>query len=218
MADTALKGENISFGYGDTLVIDDLSFQLGLGEKVAVLGESGCGKSSLLYLMSGLKKPKSGRVLFQSTDLWSEKSDRAKLRRDHFGFIFQQHFLVNYLTVMENLLFCAVGPQSDQGKGMELLDYLGIADYASRLPHELSGGQRQRAAVARALMNSPKVVFADEPTASLDESNSDAVLSLLIDSVSQSDASLLFVTHDSRLVDAFDRVLCFPLSGGVRVD
>jgi putative ABC transport system ATP-binding protein len=174
-------------------------------EFLGILGPSGSGKSSLLYLLSGLKVPTSGGVSYQGKPLSSMREEqRSRLRLKEFGFVFQQPYLLGYLTALENVLVAAPGqPVRDQALG--LLDKLGLANKSHRHPHELSGGERQRVCVARALLGQPKVIFADEPTAALDHTNGLQVVQLL--NRNRGEGSLVMVTHDPSMLEEADRVV-----------
>lgn len=179
------------------------------GEFLGILGPSGSGKSSLLYLLSGLKVPTHGRVLYQDQNLATLGDEgRARLRLREFGFVFQQPYLLGYLTALENVL--ATG--GDVNEADALLDRLGVLPKAHRLPHELSGGERQRVCVARALLSRPKVTFADEPTAALDHTNGVAVVSLLNEH--RGEGSLVMVTHDPTMLREADRIVRI-VDGGI---
>lgn len=172
-------------------------------EFVGILGPSGSGKSSLLYLLSGLKVPTSGEVRFMGRSIGSmSDAERAALRLREFGFVFQQPYLLGYLTALENVSIA-------NGGGLEearsLLNSLGIGNLEHRFPHELSGGERQRVCVARALMGSPRVIFADEPTASLDHANGIQVVELL--NAHRGSGTLVMVTHDRTMLDGAHRIL-----------
>jgi putative ABC transport system ATP-binding protein len=174
------------------------------GEFIGILGPSGSGKSSLLYLLSGLKTPTFGTVAYRGAILSElDEDQRSRLRRKEFGFVFQQPYLVGYLTAKEN-----VGLASDQDASAaaeRLLAELGLSDQMERLPHELSVGERQRVCVARALIGEPMVVFADEPTAALDHATGLHVVELL--DRHRGGGSLVMVTHDPTMLSAADRVL-----------
>lgn len=178
----------------------------------AVTGPSGCGKSSLLYVLSGLRLPTAGTVYYDDADLQSfPADDLARLRRGKFGFIFQQHFLMDSLTALDNVLVPLNSADSvNRQKAQELLARLGLDGLWRRKPHELSQGQRQRVAVARALANDPKVIFADEPTAALDHDSTKIVMDLLAEKSRQ--ASILLITHDPDLLGRADKV--FHMKGG----
>jgi putative ABC transport system ATP-binding protein len=184
------------------------------GEFLGILGPSGSGKSSLLYLLSGLKTPTSGDIVFDGKPVSSlSDEDRSRMRLVQFGFVFQQPFLLGYLTALENVTVTAPGQQSLQ-QANELLDRLGMAPKGHRYPHELSGGERQRVCVARALLGNPKVVFADEPTASLDHKNGVQVVHML--NAYRGEGALVMVTHDPTMLAEADRIV--ELSDGELVD
>ncbi|MFY9233007.1 MAG: ABC transporter ATP-binding protein [Fimbriimonadaceae bacterium] len=180
----------------------DVDLEVREGEFLGILGPSGSGKSSLLYLLSGLKVPSGGDVRYlgrRIADMNDE--ERAGLRLRDFGFIFQQPFLLGYLTALENVLVSGGG----RSQAADLLDLLALSDKAHRLPHELSGGERQRVCVARALLGQPKVVFADEPTAALDHANGVHVVKML--KRNRGTGSLVMVTHDPTMLEEADRVI-----------
>lgn len=174
-------------------------------EFLGILGPSGSGKSSLLYLLSGLKIPTAGQILFDGEDLSRMSDDqRSKLRITQFGFVFQQPYLLGYLTALENVLVSTPSDRSSE-TGVALLERLGLGHKTHRHPHELSGGERQRVCVARALRGSPRVIFADEPTAALDHTNGLGVVRLL--NRLRGAGSLVMVTHDPTMLDEADRVV-----------
>lgn len=182
----------------------EIDLEVAPGEFLGVLGPSGSGKSSLLYLMAGLKAPSKGQVRYLGRDLGIlGERERARIRRHEFGMVFQQPYLVGYLTALENLLLAKSGPGAEEA--LEGLDRLGLADKAHRFPHELSGGERQRVCVARALHGRPRAVFADEPTASLDHANGERVIAAL--SEGRGDGALVVVTHDPSMLEGADRVV-----------
>jgi putative ABC transport system ATP-binding protein len=173
------------------------------GEFVGILGPSGSGKSSLLYLLSGLKNPTRGQIKVGGVDLGSlNDTERADMRLKKFGFVFQQPYLLGYLTALENVL--TVNVKLDK-RAKELLADLGLSEKMNRYPHELSGGERQRVCVARALVNSPEVIFADEPTAALDNVNGKLVVDML--NRHRNDGSLVMVTHDPAMIKDSNRIL-----------
>lgn len=189
--------------------LDNVSVHVRVGERLGITGPSGSGKSSLLHVLGGLRQPQAGSVLFHGRDLTRlSPAALGDCRRRHFGFVFQQHFLLNYLTVEENILVPAFpGDAGALPRARHLLAFLGLDGLATRFPPELSVGQRQRVAVARALMNRPAVVLADEPTASLDRINAAAVMALLTRYQQEEEAAIVVVTHDPALVEGFDRLL-----------
>lgn len=185
-----------------------LSLEIRPNEFVGILGPSGSGKSSLLYLLSGLKLPTGGCIRYAGQDLnRMTDAQRANLRLKEFGFVFQQPYLLGYLTALENVIVSAGAKlaRSQAPEARRLLDALGVAGLEHRFPHELSGGQRQRVCVARALLANPKVIFADEPTASLDHTNGLQVVQLLNEH--RGAGSLVMVTHDESMLAQADRVL-----------
>lgn len=204
-----LRGENLGFSYGEKELFSNLDLSLEKGEVLGVIGKSGSGKSSLLFVLSGLKRPGQGKVEFKGFDLWSSEKKRLALRRREFGFVFQQHFLINYLTVLENVMVTQEDPGMGKDKALEILGFLELSGLENSFPYELSVGQRQRVAVARAFMNDPSVIFADEPTASLDQENARTVVRLLKEYREQQGSSMVFVTHDRSLVKGFDRLIEF---------
>lgn len=192
---------------GGTAALRNITLSLDAEGLIGIKGPSGSGKSTLLYTMAGLKKPTSGKVLYNSADLFSMHiPELTSLRRKDFGFIFQQHFLIDYLTVLENTLVTLnINTKSVREKAMEMLEQLKISQYAQKFPHQLSGGQCQRTAIVRALMNNPKVIFADEPTAALDHKSTCEVMELLSEYAKH--AMVIFVTHDESLLKYTDQVI-----------
>ncbi|MET7423936.1 ABC transporter ATP-binding protein [Dactylosporangium sp. NPDC005555] len=189
--------------YGDTTALDGVSLEIRAGEAVAVMGPSGCGKSTLLNMIAGLDRPTAGTVVVHDEDLarLNEKG-RALFRRKRIGMIFQFFNLLDDLPALENVALAAqlTGVSAGQARrrALELLDELGIADRRNAYPSVLSGGERQRVAVARALMNRPALLLADEPTGALDSHAGEQVMDLLLD-LNQIGQTLLLVTHDERM-------------------
>ncbi|MBG0562418.1 ABC transporter ATP-binding protein [Actinoplanes aureus] len=189
--------------YGDTVALDGVSLEIHAGEAVAVMGPSGCGKSTLLNMIAGLDRPTAGEVTVhgERLDTMNEKG-LALFRRHHLGMIFQFFNLLDDLPALDNVALAAQLTGTSAGvarkRAMELLDELGIADRRDVYPAALSGGERQRVAVARALMNRPALLLADEPTGALDSKAGEQVMDLLLD-LNQIGQTLLIVTHDERL-------------------
>jgi ABC-type lipoprotein export system ATPase subunit len=187
-------------------VLQDLDLKVEQGQCVAVVGPSGCGKSTLLNIIGALDKPTSGRVMFDGSDL-AGLSDRelAKLRNTKLGFVFQLHHLLPQCTVLENVLLPTIASHSaaaaneKTGRAKELLDRVGLHDFAFHRPAELSGGQRQRVAVVRALINQPSLLLADEPTGSLDKDSSDNIADLLVELNRTDKLTMIVVTHSTEL-------------------
>jgi len=189
--------------YGDTTALDGVSLEIRTGEAVAVMGPSGCGKSTLLNMIAGLDRPTSGSVRVHDEDLGLlNETKLALFRRHRIGMIFQFFNLLDDLPALENVTLAAQLTGTKTGparkRAMELLDELGIADRRNAYPATLSGGERQRVAVARALMNRPALLLADEPTGALDSRAGEQVMDLLLD-LNQIGQTLLIVTHDGRL-------------------
>lgn len=189
--------------YGDTVALNGVSLEIGAGEAVAVMGPSGCGKSTLLNMIAGLDRPSAGRVHVHGEDLGAmNETGLALFRRRRIGMIFQFFNLIDDLPTIDNVALAAqlTGTPTRQARrwALELLDELGIADRRNVYPAALSGGERQRAAVARALMNRPALLLADEPTGALDSHAGEQVMDLLID-LNELGQTLLLVTHDQTL-------------------
>lgn len=207
--------------YGDTPALRGAGLELHAGERVALMGPSGSGKSSLLHCLAGVLTPQNGEVLFEDTrvDRLSE-SARSSLRLRRMGMVFQYGDLVPELTLVENVMLPLqlLGGRraSSRVAAMELLDRLGIAELAHRRSGAVSGGQAQRAAVARALVHRPTLVFADEPTGSLDSVTAEQVLDTMVSIVSEHDATLLVVTHDNIVASHLDRHVV--MSDGIVTD
>jgi putative ABC transport system ATP-binding protein len=171
------------------------------------MGPSGSGKSSLLYTMAGFKMPTSGKVYYGEIDYNKiSPSESAEIRRRDFGFIFQRHFLIDYMTVLENVLV-PINDDSKEAKvkAISILDKLNIAHLTNKKPYQLSGGQRQKVAIARALIGDPKVIFADEPTAALDHNSAIEVMKFLENY--KKDKMIIVVTHDPFILEKANYVI-----------
>lgn len=190
-----------------TYAFKNINICLNAHETVGIMGPSGCGKSSLLYVLSGMKIPTGGTVYYDDVDInFYSADERAKIRRSKFGMIFQKHFLIDYLSVLDNVL-SAVNAKSKENidRAMEILESLKISHLAKRKPGQISCGQKQRAAIARALINNPEVIFADEPTASLDHNNAIEVINLLNQFKDRS--TIVIATHDRTILNNSDRII-----------
>jgi ABC-type lipoprotein export system ATPase subunit len=189
-------------------VLDGVSLEVDAGEVVAVLGPSGSGKSTLLHVLGALDRPDSGRVLLAGQDVTAQRpAAQARTRLRHVGFVFQSFHLIEELSGAENVLLPARlpgAPRGGQRRGRILIEELGLSEVADRRPHELSGGEQQRLAIARALVNEPELVLADEPTGNLDQQNGATVLALLR---SLGDRAVVIVTHEPEAAAIADRVL-----------
>ena len=214
-----LSVENLSHEYkqgnNKLQILKGLNLKLEDGETLSIMGKSGSGKSTLLNLLAGLMKPTSGEVniLGSSFSKLSDKK-RTKLRGRNLGVIFQQFHLLPHLTALENISFAGeINDIEDVlTKAKVLLERVGLSHRADHFPHELSGGEMQRVAVARALITSPKIILADEPSGSLDEKNANEIIDLIFELVEEKKTSLVFVTHDEDLSKRCSRSLI--LDGG----
>jgi ABC-type lipoprotein export system ATPase subunit len=188
--------------------VDGITLEVQPGGSIAITGPSGCGKSTLLGLIAGLEAPSAGRVAIGGQEISAlPESRRARLRRDALGLVFQADNLLPFLTVVENvaLQLALHGARDGYDRCVMVLDELGVADQAHKLPDQLSGGQRQRVAVARALIHRPRLILADEPTGSLDADNSATVIDLLLAAREEMRATLVIVTHDLQVAGRLDR-------------
>ncbi|MFI6283259.1 ABC transporter ATP-binding protein [Streptomyces sp. NPDC051018] len=200
---TVVRLDGVRKEYGDQLALDGVTLEIRAGEAVAVMGPSGCGKSTLLNMIAGLDRPSSGTVTVHGEDLGAlNETGLALFRRRRIGMIFQFFNLIDDLTALDNVALAAqlTGASAAQARrrALELLGELGIADRRNAYPAVLSGGERQRVAAARALMNRPAVLLADEPTGALDSHAGEQVMDLLLD-LNQIGQTLLLVTHDERM-------------------
>jgi len=209
---------NKSFKKGDyTLnVLQNFDMTVESGERVAIVGPSGAGKSTLLQIIGGLDSPDNGAVLFDGENVFEKKGKQLdKYRNSLVGFVFQFHYLLEDFTALENVMMPALiagDNRAEAEKGaMALLTKVGLADRATHFPTELSGGEQQRASIARALMNRPKMVLADEPTGSLDRKNSEEVLSMF-DLMKEEGITVLIVTHDEEIASTCDRKIVMEKS------
>lgn len=198
-----IQASNISHFYGSEQVLFDLTLEVQSGEFLFLSGESGSGKSTLLCILSTLLKPSSGALLFDGKAVGSVK-DMDSFRQSKIGFVFQFHYLINYLSVYENIALAAMEEKKENIN--KILDELGILELSSRYPNEISGGQRQRVAVARALVNEPKIIFADEPTGSLDSKNSTIVYELLQDAQKKG-TTVVVASHDMQIQNYATKII-----------
>jgi len=198
--------QNVSHSYGNPAVISFKDWIINIGEQWLLLGDSGSGKTTLLHILTGILNPVNGRVLINDTSLYElspRKLDRFRGR--NIGIIFQRPHLIKSLTVMENLLLAQsfAGLSEDRIRAKEVLASLAISGKENAFPAELSQGQLQRVSIARAVINKPALIIADEPTSSLDDRNAAIVLELLKEQSGLNQATLVVATHDKRVKDAF---------------
>jgi putative ABC transport system ATP-binding protein len=205
-----LSGRSLNLSYGKTVALNGASIDLKVGEILALTGRSGSGKTSLLYCLSGVLRPDGGHLRYQTRSMTEMSDDElTALRRCDFGFVFQFGELVPELSIWENVSLPLL---LNRQKGIssrvdDLLERLGIGEVSKKRPGEVSGGQAQRAAVARALIHRPRVVFADEPTGALDAENSEVVLREFVGLARHTGAAVLLVTHEAHVADVADRHL-----------
>lgn len=195
------KTEKIYALGGFDLTLPDQGF-------VGIIGPSGSGKSTLMYCLSTLKKPTDGHILYNGSELTNlTDSEREKLRRNEFGFVFQRHFLVPYMSAIDNVTVAATEcSKNADAHAKKLLSGFGLGEKEfGKRPSKLSGGQRQRTAIARAMINNPKVLFADEPTAALDHENAFAVMEILKEYAKEN--LVLVITHDHSILKGADRII-----------
>jgi len=209
-----LEANNISktytIGNRRIAVLDDVSLSVARGEFLVVEGESGSGKSTFLLILSGLDTTDKGRVLIEGRDITNLPEDElAPLRNTSFGFVFQSFHLVPSLTTLENVMFPAElrGDRLARDKAEILLTRVGLSERAASFPHQLSGGEKQRCAICRALVNDPRIIFADEPTGNLDSVNGKAVLDLLLELHRERKTTLVLVTHNQEISRRADRIV-----------
>ncbi len=197
---------NLSFRYSSITSIAFPDFSIGKGQDLLLLGESGSGKTTLLHLIGGLLRNYAGKIIIDNVELSTlAESEMDTFRGRHIGFIFQRNHLINALSVEKNMLLSPyfAGLRGDKQKVSEVLLSLGLKEKRSHKVTELSQGQAQRIAIARALMNNPSILLADEPTSSLDDRNCDRVIRLLMDAASTNQTTLIVATHDHRLKGVF---------------
>lgn len=198
------KGEN------EVVALNDVSFSVKKGEFVAIIGSSGSGKSTLLHILGGVDRPTKGKVYFDGVDVYQQKEDQlAIFRRRQVGLIYQFYNLIPILNVVENMTLPVLmdGREVNQEFLTELVATLGLEGKEKKLPNELSGGQQQRTSIGRALMTSPLVVLADEPTGNLDSKNSQEIIQLLKASNKKYNQTLIVITHDENIALQADRII-----------
>lgn len=205
-----LKAEGLKKSYGALQVLKGVDVNVAKGEVVVIVGASGAGKSSLLHILGTLDTPDAGKVIIRDTEVSSQSSARlSQFRNTHIGFVFQFHNLLPEFSAIENVMIPGlIGKRDDKAvrkRAEELLDILGIAERMNHKPSEMSGGEQQRAAVARALINSPDIVFADEPSGNLDSKNASELHRLFFKLRAELGYTFVIVTHNTEFAEMADR-------------
>lgn len=207
-----LQAKGIKKSYGNLNVLNGVNIEIQKGEIVSIVGSSGAGKSTLLHILGTLDTPDAGTIFLENQEISAFKGKKlAAYRNQHIGFVFQFHHLLPEFTALENICvpgwIAGTNTKKLQGKALELLALLNLKNRADHKPSELSGGEQQRVAVARALINSPDIVMADEPTGNLDSQNAKELHQLFINLKEQFRQTFLIVTHNEQLAGMSDRVL-----------
>lgn len=209
-----LSVRNLSKIYGDSnnqvIALDNVSFDVEAGEFIAIIGASGSGKSTLLHQIGGVDHPTSGQVIINNTDIYTLNENKlAIFRRNEIGLIYQFYNLIPVLNVKENItLPLQLAHQKiDKTRFINLIEQLGLSNRLDHLPNQLSGGQQQRVSIARALINQPSIVLADEPTGNLDSKNSDEIINLLKEANEQYHQTIIIITHDENIAKLAKRVI-----------
>jgi len=205
-----LQATNIHKSYGSLEVLKGVDITIGKGEIVSIVGKSGAGKSTLLHILGTLDQADKGKVTFNERDISNLKAkELAQFRNEHIGFIFQFHHLLPEFNALENVCIPAfiqkTAPAQAEKRAKELLAYLGLSERLTHKPNQLSGGEQQRVAVARSLINSPKIIFADEPSGNLDTASSEELHSLLFKLRDDFEQTFVIVTHNDGLANMSDR-------------
>jgi len=209
-----LSFQNISKSYGNQIILNDISVEIEKSKSIAIVGQSGTGKTTFLNITGLIDKPDSGTILYNKLDvsLFNE-SERSKFRNKNIGFIFQLHYLLPQCTVLENIMIPTLTNKNKSEKiecikrAKELLDQLGMFENINKFPGQLSGGECQRTAFVRALINQPELILADEPTGSLDEETATILLSELMKLNKELNTTLILVTHSIKLAQEMDKIL-----------
>jgi ABC transporter, ATP-binding protein len=201
-----LEVKNVSKIYGDLHALKEVNFQVRKGEWVAIMGSSGSGKSTMMNIIGCMDKPSVGEVILDGQDITKESQNSlTKIRREKIGLIFQQFHLIPYLTALENVMVAQYYHSiPDEQEALQALERVGLKDRAKHLPSQLSGGEQQRVCIARALINSPEIILADEPTGNLDEVNEKIVIDILTQ-LHEEGSTIIVVTHDLEVGDVAER-------------
>ncbi|MBP7901968.1 MAG: ABC transporter ATP-binding protein [Spirochaetes bacterium] len=206
-----LSVENINLKFGKRVILNNVSFKADSGKIIAITGKSGCGKTTLLGIVSGLLNPDGGKVLYKNKNIlrWGDFR-KSHFRNKEIGFVFQFFNLMPDMSSYQNIIFPAlirIFPRSVKKEIASLVEYLNIKDIIHHYPTTLSGGERQRVAIARAIINKPKLILADEPTGNLDNATAEDIKNLFLKLKKEENMALIVVTHDKRLVDIADEHL-----------
>lgn len=217
-AEHIAKSFDSDTGIGRLEILKDIKLSVSLGEIVAIVGSSGCGKSTLLHILGGLDRPTSGDVYWQGDSVYSLKPDKlADFRNRNVGFVFQFHHLLPEFTAIENVMMPAFIKGTDEKnaeeKASSLLERFGLGSRLTHRPSQLSGGEQQRVSMARALMNDPSIILADEPTGNLDETNTELILSMLFELRKDRDLSIVLITHEEEIANRCDTL--YTLQNGI---
>ena len=203
-----LEIKNVSKIYGPLKALDNVNLTVENGEWLAIMGPSGSGKSTMMNIIGCMDKPSLGEVILDGVDIAKESGKKlTEIRRDKIGLIFQQFHLVNYLTAVENVMVSQYyHSMPDEKEALEALERVGLKDRAKHLPSQLSGGEQQRVCIARALINHPEIVLADEPTGNLDEANENIVIDIF-KQLHRQGTTLIVVTHDPEVAEVAQRTV-----------
>jgi len=207
-----ITAKQITKSFDTLTVLKGIDLEIRRGEIVSIVGPSGAGKTTLLQILGTLDKPDAGKIVYDNADVGRlNDKDLAFFRNKNIGFVFQFHQLLPEFTALENVMIPAlignIKQQEAKKKAKEILDFLGLKDRMSHKPNELSGGEKQRVAVARALINKPSVIFADEPSGSLDTQNKEELHKLFFDLRTELNQTFVIVTHDEQLAKSTDRII-----------
>lgn len=205
---TIIETQHLYKIFGEITALEDINIKILQGEFIAIMGASGSGKTTLMNLLTGLDTLTKGKILFDNTDMAQlDEIGRQRFRAEKIGLVFQQFHLIPYLTALENVMLAQHYHSTiDEQSAKQVLTQVGLAHRMHHLPHQLSGGEQQRVCIARALVNCPPVIFADEPTGNLDEANEKLVLDLLIQ-LNQQGRTIVMVTHNPELSKLADRTI-----------
>ncbi len=207
-----ISAQNIEKSFGSLKVLKGISIEVKQNEIVSIVGASGAGKTTLLHIIGTLEKPDSGKVFFNQKDVFAF-NDRQKslFRNKEIGFVFQFHHLLPEFNALENVMMPAliggISKKEAEAKALELMEYLGVAERKTHKPTQMSGGEQQRVAVARALVNSPGVLLADEPSGNLDSKNADELHQLFVKLRNEKNQTIVIITHNKDLAGIGDRIL-----------